>query len=1102
MLVLHSIWDMETFCLWAESSLLPLAARKSSLANSSPNPSGNPSENPSDNSSELPAPHPFALSGLGLKSHLSSANDFRLQGESVQTLTLRLPSSKKGPLPSPWLLRDDSLPEKATSLRGWTVQALAQKAPDALAPLLDLPVSPSPGMAFADSLSFYSRLALFSLELVAREQFRPALIKGKAKWTAVIDEEDEARLEIFVASLPPSCFSCMSQGESQPQSVVLVRGFMDAFVDALVRRSIRDVALLPVRRGRPAKAHILARQFLHALSAKEASLEASAEELASFSQALDAWTLPLCPTAVDVPFRTCFRLEAPLRSVESWTLHFLLQAKDDRSLQVPAEDVWRTKSDAFTLLKKRLKNPQEQLLADLGKAARILPQLKQVLEQARPVSLEMEKDEAYSFLRQTAPLLEQSGFGVLLPAWWERPSARLGVKLRLTDAPEKESKEKKVGTNLLGLNSLVSYNWELSLGDHPLSEAEFMELSRLKVPLVQMRGEWMELLPGEVEAAIKFFQDSRRRNREMTLGEALRLGLRPENSIQLKSVPTTLPVIGLQTEGRIKELIGALRDPGTQMRPAENPIQFRGTLRPYQLRGVSWLEYLQRFGLGACLADDMGLGKTVEVIAFLLREREKKAAEGQAGSESDLAPLSPEQSNIDQSSIDKSSIDQSSVGDSPMSKPSIGAALLICPMSVAGNWQRELERFSPTLRVLLHHGLSRLSGQHFREAIEKNDVVITTYALAQRDEEDLSSVSWSHIILDEAQSIKNQTARQTQAVKRLKAENRIALTGTPVENRISELWSIMDFLNPGYLGSAASFHRDFVLPIEKYKDKSRSDALRSLISPFVLRRLKTDAAIISDLPEKLELKAAYSLTPEQATLYAAVVEEMMQRIESSAGIERRGQILSALTKLKQICNHPALFLQDGSPLGGRSGKLSRLEEMLYEVIAASDRALIFTQFAGMGAMLRHHFQEKLGVEVLFLHGKTSKKERDAMIQSFQSGGAPIFVLSLKAGGFGLNLTAANRVFHFDRWWNPAVENQATDRAFRIGQQRNVFVHKFVCLGTLEEKIDQMIEQKKALAESVLGSGEGWLTELPDSALREILMLRREAVAQDQEGDED
>jgi len=317
MLVLHSIWDMQTFYLWAESSLLPLAAKKSTLANSPQNPSGNSSENSSDNSSEPPALHPFALSGLGLKSHLSSAKDFRLQGESVHTLTLRLPSSKKGPLPSPWLLRDDSLPEKATSLRAWTVQALAQKAPDALDSLLDLPVSPSPGMAFADSLSFYSRLALFSLELVAREQFMPILRKGKANWKAVIDEKDETRLAIFIASLPPSVFSCLPQGEPMPSSRALVSSFVDVFVDALVRRSIRDVALLPVRRGRPAKAHPLARQFLQALCAVDASLEASAEDLASFSQELEAWTQPLSPATVDVPFRTCFRLEAPLHSVES-----------------------------------------------------------------------------------------------------------------------------------------------------------------------------------------------------------------------------------------------------------------------------------------------------------------------------------------------------------------------------------------------------------------------------------------------------------------------------------------------------------------------------------------------------------------------------------------------------------------------------------------------------------------------------------------------------------------------------------------------------------------------------------------------------------------
>jgi SNF2 family DNA or RNA helicase len=450
----------------------------------------------------------------------------------------------------------------------------------------------------------------------------------------------------------------------------------------------------------------------------------------------------------------------------------------------------------------------------------------------------------------------------------------------------------------------------------------------------------------------------------------------------------------------------------------------------------------------------MGLGKTVELIAFLLHERENEDNE-------------------------------------PTDGP--GPALLICPLSVVGNWQKELERFAPHLQVLVHHGLDRLFGHEFLESVAGKDVVITTYALAQKDEEDLAAVSWSHVVLDEAQNIKNQAARQTQSIKRLKAEQKIALTGTPVENRLSELWSIMDFLNPGYLGSAESFRKDFVLPIEKYKNKSRSEALRSIIQPFILRRLKTDPTVINDLPDKIEMKVNCNLTPEQASLYAAVVEEMLGRIESTEGIERKGQILAALTKLKQICNHPALFLQDGSPLDGRSGKLSRLEEMLYEAAAEGDRALIFTQFAGMGAMLRHDLQEKLGIEALFLHGKTSKKQRDDMIQRFQAGGSPIFILSLKAGGFGLNLTAANQVFHFDRWWNPAVENQATDRAFRIGQKKNVFVHKFVCLGTLEEQIDQMIEQKKALAESVIGTSEAWLTELSNDALRQMLTLRREAV---------
>lgn len=412
-------------------------------------------------------------------------------------------------------------------------------------------------------------------------------------------------------------------------------------------------------------------------------------------------------------------------------------------------------------------------------------------------------------------------------------------------------------------------------------------------------------------------------------------------------------------------------------------------------------------------------------------------------------------------------------------------------MSILGNWQHELEHFAPILNVMIHHGTNRLTDT-FAEEARKHDLVITTYALAHRDEKTLSKVFWQHIILDEAQNIKNPSARQTQAIKRLKSQHRIALTGTPVENRLSELWSIMDFLNPGYMGSRESFRKNFTLPVEKYRNKERAAKLRHLIQPFVLRRLKTDSLIIKDLPDKVASKVYNNLTPEQGSLYEAVVKEMIEKIESSAGIERKGLVLATLTKLKQICDHPALFLQDGSSLNGRSGKLTRLEEMLDEVIAEGDKALIFTQFAGMGAILRSHLQDALGCEVLFLHGGTPKKMRDLMIQRFQEDMPPLFILSLKAGGFGLNLTAANHVFHFDRWWNPAVENQATDRAFRIGQKKNVFVHKFVTIGTLEERIDAMIEAKKELSDMIIATGESWLTELSTDELREIFTLSRDA----------
>jgi SNF2 family DNA or RNA helicase len=442
------------------------------------------------------------------------------------------------------------------------------------------------------------------------------------------------------------------------------------------------------------------------------------------------------------------------------------------------------------------------------------------------------------------------------------------------------------------------------------------------------------------------------------------------------------------------------------------------------------------------LADDMGLGKTLQTLTLVLRDRG-------------------------------------------------GPTLLICPMSVVGNWQREAARFTPDLSVHVHHGSDRLRDKDIMAAA---DLVITTYAVATRDAELLGQVSWRRVVLDEAQNIKNSATKQSAAVRSLPAEQRIALTGTPVENRLAELWSIVDFVNPGLLGTLSDFRKRFAVPIERNQDEDAAARLKRITGPFLLRRVKTDPTIISDLPDKIEMNVLCNLTAEQASLYQAVVDDMLVKIENSEGIERRGLVLATMTKLKQVCNHPAHLLKDGTRLPGRSGKLARLEEILEEVLAEGDKALCFTQFTEFGTLLTEHLASRFGRDVLYLHGGTPKRKRDNMVSAFQDpGGPPIFLLSLKAGGTGLNLTAANHVFHFDRWWNPAVENQATDRAFRIGQTRNVQVHKLVCAGTFEEVLDQLIARKIAVAEAVVGTGETWITELSVEALRDLFALRPDAL---------
>ena len=575
--------------------------------------------------------------------------------------------------------------------------------------------------------------------------------------------------------------------------------------------------------------------------------------------------------------------------------------------------------------------------------------------------------------------------------------------------------------------------------------AELRRLAKLKAPLVRVRGQWVELRPDEVDKLIAFLGPRRPRTaRSMTVSEVLRVA----SGTQVSAAG--VPVLGVEADGLLGALLRGELEESLDVRGT--PDGFSGALRPYQQRGVAWLDLLERTGLGACLADDMGLGKTAMVLALL--QAEHVASPGKSG-----------------------------------------PTLVVCPTSVVGNWEREAERFTPDLAVYVHHGAARARADAFAKQAAGADVVITSYALVDRDKAALSKATWGRIVLDEAQNVKNPEAKQTKAVRALRAARRLALTGTPVENHLGELWSIMEILNPGLLGSASAFREHFSIPIERYSEEDAAEKLRTLTRPFVLRRLKTDRSIITDLPDKMEMKILCNLTREQATLYQAVVDEMLRRIEETEGIERKGLVLATMLRLKQVCNHPAQYLGDGSVLGGRSGKLERTVEILDEVRQGGERALVFTQFAEMGTMLRDHLQQRLGCRVSFLHGGVVRTRRDAMVREFQeeTGDVPVMVLSLKAGGTGLNLTAANHVVHFDRWWNPAVENQATDRAFRIGQRRNVQVRKLVCTGTLEDRIDQMIEAKRELADRIVGTGEGWLTELSTAELADAFRLSAHAL---------
>jgi SNF2 family DNA or RNA helicase len=992
-------------------------------------------------SSETTESHPFCLESGQLANFIEQFS-IRLDQTAAEALKVSLPSysppRKKIFLP---LLSGQILnpPSKSFTLQPWQVSGLAFSTAMTLQLLEELPLGKSE--IIGDDLRFWLYLHRWSLDLLARGKFLAGINRGESYWYPVLDSTlDRTRLAKFIQTIPPVCLAY--QENAEPQTIIL--DFLKNIVDARLRQKIdSSVNISPL---------LIVKPWLQSLGENNHQIALEANNLQRLENSYNNWVFPIQESLVngnnrqliENQYRVCLSLQPPVLG-EFWKLTYYLQALDDEEFLISAKLIWLEGKESYHGYQRTVNNPQEILLKGLGLASRLYEPIKISLEQRHPEECSLDSLQVYQFIRLIAWQLQDKGLGVILPTGLTAGSneQRLGIKISATVTPKKGER--------LSLTSLLNFQLKLVVGEQEISKKDFDKLLEKKSPIVEVAGKWLILQPTDVKAAQAILNNSIDPI-NLSVEDALRLSSGDNNLI------AKLPVVNFQAEGELKELIDNLNNnQGIQL--IATPQDFKGELRPYQIKGVSWLSFLEKWGLGACLADDMGLGKTPQLIAFLLSLKEQ-----------DLL---------------------------------INPVLVVCPTSLVNNWEHEVKKFAPTLSIFVHHGDKRLKNKAFATEVENKSIVITSYPLVYRDLTTLEAVQWQGIVLDEAQNIKNHTAKQSQAVRKLPAGFRIALTGTPVENRLAELWSILDFLNPNFLGTQTFFQRRFAIPIEKYGDRDSLYNLRLLVRPFILRRLKTDRTIIQDLPEKQEMNIFCGLSNEQGQLYQQLVDTTLQKIEEMEGIQRRGLILTLLMQLKQICNHPAHFLKESSlELSQRSGKLLRLEAMLEEVVAEGDRCLIFTQFAEWGKLLQPHLKGKLGQEVLFLSGSTKPKNRVEIIDRFQNDpNAPrIFILSLKAGGTGLNLTRANHVFHIDRWWNPAVENQATDRAFRIGQKRNVQVHKFICTGTLEEKINDMIESKKQLAEQTVDAGENWLTELDTDKLRDLLLLDRSAIIGEEESD--
>lgn len=758
-------------------------------------------------------------------------------------------------------------------------------------------------------------------------------------------------------------------------------------------------------------------------------------------------------------------LRYPEKNQKEWPLDiFLFSQESDKKISL--SQIWNFEEQMNLNFLKSFKSKNEfieTILRSLGTISKIYPPIKKALKTAVPQEISLNPSEVMEFLSYPKDLLIQSGFNVSLPEVFKvGGKQRLSTKIVISSKErEKVSIKSSVTTPMFQMSDFLKYKWEVELGDDKLSEGELNEILEMEQPLINLRGDWVLIEQTDIDNIKTIFKSPESEQKfsepegKINYVDALKLGL--AGDIEIEEAGSEYDVI---VEGDFEYIISRIQKL-ENFREIPTPEGFNGKLRPYQKTGLTWMANMCSLNFGLCLADDMGLGKTIQVIALLQHYKERYPKE-------------------------------------------LNSVLVICPTSVLFNWKREINKFGPKLKIEMHHGPDRIKNMsNISNYLDDYKIILTSYGTIRNDVDLLKSIQFSGIIVDESQNMKNYEAQQTQAIYQLQSKYRICLSGTPIENRLMELWSLFEFLNPGLLGSMKEFQEEFVIPIERFHNKDTINKLKSIISPFILRRVKTDKSVIKDLPEKNEMKIYVELSDIQLKLYKELVNNTLKQFESETS-KNQGKsilILSLLTKLKQICNHPYQYLHKSisyeelrknfDDFVSQSQKLERLLEMLDEVIDKNEKAIIFTQFTQMGDILEKVLKFKYDFPILYFHGGVPADKRKTIVERFQSkniDSPPILILSLKAGGTGLNLTGANTVFHFDRWWNPAVEKQATDRAYRIGQTEPVNVYKFVTIETIEEKIDNLIQEKKELADAVIASGESWISELNDEKIKDLIKI--------------